>query len=529
MKGRKAYRGADRRGTLQSDGLDDTYALATALLLAVTVGLGIVGSRHDTISLVKAAGLTSLFQTMTAAFAAVGFVLCVLRWRVAGDAAMLWVGAALLVYGVVEIGMAELIVPLLGTSQRLHALVPATYAAGFLGTAILLFGGLISPPVDAGLRPLWVVLNALAGVGILGVALDHAPAVTRHITNTRAGAGTGEHPVATLWLIVPMAGAGIAYVWKAARGRAMLGWPGTAILALTLAELASEISRAPGELWGPGAELLRSFGLLLLVGGTSLEIDRSYRQQGGRLLETEVARRTAETRTRALRASMRLRRHDVGNALMAIEGAASTLQRYNEVLDPATRTSLTEMLGLEIERLQGLVSQEEAKEAELELTSIVRAAVRALDDPGAVVIESPAPVGLTGALSEVTEAVRELLAMAVREAEDGRVRVKVAGEDGWAVMEASFSAGETALSEQRASIQGRLRGAVRGAPAEGLALRFIGSLVRQQNGELLVADASGDRELALRLRLPGRIDEEPGSSNGNENGGPDASAGGRGE
>lgn len=498
------YRGADRRGTLRGHGLDQTYALASALLLAVTAGLGIAASRHHIFAPQQAEGLTSLFRALAAAFAGVGFVLCLLRWRVAGDAAMVWVGAALLVFGVVVMGGAELVFPLLGPTARLRAVIPGTYVAGVLGLLVLLGRGWVAPEVDARLRPRWVMLGALAASGALAVALDHFAPLVSHLVRRGVISGNVSRPVASLWLTVPLVVIGTLYVISGVRGRPVLAWTGTTVLVLALAQLATAAATVPNELWGPAGEALRAAGLLLLVCGLTIEIDRAYRQQGGRLLEVEVARRAAETRTRALRASMSRRRHDVGNALMAIEGAATTLQRHQAALDPKTRDSLTRMLGKEVDRLQRLVQAEEVAGDRHELLTVVHGAIKGLAEPGAVMLEAGAPAPIVGSLSEVSEAVREMLALAVREAGDEPVVVATGVEDGWGIVAVEFVPKGYPQHERRAIIRQRLTGALRGAPGEGLALRFVTTLVREQHGELVLDDADrDDGRMSFRLRLPG--------------------------
>src|SRR5690606_21828520 len=79
---------------------------------------------------------------------------------------------------------------------------------------------------------------------------------------------------------------------------------------------------------------------------------RSYLRQGSRLLEVE---RSAEARLAAEREAQAERAHEAANALAAIEGATSVLQRYQDRLDDGTRAELAEAVSDEVRRLQQLI------------------------------------------------------------------------------------------------------------------------------------------------------------------------------
>jgi signal transduction histidine kinase len=502
----RAYSGNDRRGGVGTAAWGDAFGLAAAVLLASVVGLGLLATAHPHIAGDRLAGLAELFETLSGAFAVGAFILCLLRWRLLGDALALWVGAAALVFGVVVIGTAELALPLIAALPRLRAVVPASYGAGLLGTTVLFLGALVAPPIDSRLRAWRVAVAALAIVGLAAVVLDHLASVQTLLTAAHpVVARPGVRSTARPGVSVPLALLGVGFVVRGARRNLpLLAWSGLAVLALAIGELAGALQRSASDLWVPGGHLLRAVGFLLLMIGCSRDLSRSYVDQRGRLFDSQVAMRSVETRERVKRAGARRRDHDLRGSLMAIEGAALTLQRQNEALSADTREQLTRMLSGEISRLQKLVAAAGQPQGDFTLADAVRAAVDgAAVDGGEVTLDVTASPAVSGSPTDTADVVRELVAAAMAESggANGPLAVELTQEPDWGLVRLRFRSAVFPRHERRAILARRLSGAVSDQVVGGMSLHVVDQLVRDQGGELSLHDQDGGN-LCFELRLP---------------------------
>lgn len=504
--GRGPYRGNDRRRGGGAAPLGEAYALGAVLLLATVIAVGLVAASVPDMAPARTAGLSDLFETLGGAFAVGAFLLCLLRWRLSGEAASLWVGAAVLVFGVVVIGVAQLGLPLLADADELRAVLPATYAAGVLGTMALLALALIAPEVDARRRAWRVAVGALALVGLAAVILSQATPVYDALTSPRAAlVRPGFRATARTVLSVPIALLGLSsVVLGVLRHRTVVAWSGLTGCAIGLAELAAARQVAPTDLWLPGGYLLRATGFLLLMIGCSRDLRRSYVDQQGRLFDSQIAIRVGEARQRLQRAGNRQRTHDLRGSLMAIEGAALTLQRHNEALSDDARGQLMSMLAAEISRLQGLVIEPAQEMAPFTLADAVRAAVDGRGD-GAVVIEvkmrtSPAVIGSPADTTEIICGLLEAAISETSQVEPG-LTIEVGDEPGWGVVRVCFRAASFPHHERRAVLTRHLAGPVDDGATDGLGLQVAGQLVRDQGGQLTLGASEAGR-LCFELRLP---------------------------
>jgi len=346
---------------------------------------------------------------------------------------------ATLVFGVSCVAIPELALPLIGTASATASWARAAQAAGLLTTLTLL--ALVALDVapsqsESRRRPGWVVTAALtvAGVGTVVLHTVHGllPAIP---TPEQSAVGHGAPVAASLilagaWLLAGTA-CGARGLWQ---GRPLLTWTGLMLVALSVSYGGLAVADRPGHIWILGSALLRLSGLLVAVLGASLELERAFVDQRARLFDSELSARTNETRWQLHRARRRDRDHDLRSALVAIEGAALTLERHYDTLTDDERDRLTSMLSSGVDRLQSLVVDDSRPRASFALAEVVRPFVGNLMAEGeSVAVEVPEDMVAVGSPAETAEVVRQLLDNARRRAPGGTITVR--GEhDGGAIV-----------------------------------------------------------------------------------------------
>ena len=509
-RGRGRHRDPDPGHRWSSTGLGVAYPIAAASLLAVTAGLSGLALAHVTLAGDHAVTSTQLLTAAATTVAATFFVLCLVRWGLAGDAGVLGAGVATLVFGVSCVAIPELALPLIGTASATASWARAAQAAGLLTTLTLL--ALVALDVapsqsESRRRPGWVVTAALtvAGVGTVVLHTVHGllPAIP---TPEQSAVGHGAPVAASLilagaWLLAGTA-CGARGLWQ---GRPLLTWTGLMLVALSVSYGGLAVADRPGHIWILGSALLRLSGLLVAVLGASLELERAFVEQRARLFDSELSARTNETRWQLHRARRRDRDHDLRSALVAIEGAALTLERHYDTLTDDERDRLTSMLSSGVDRLQSLVVDDSRPRASFALAEVVRPFVGNLMAEGeSVAVEVPEDMVAVGSPAETAEVVRQLLDNARRRAPGGTITVR--GEhDGGAIVLRVHGRG------QDQEVPGIGRGAST-APGRALAgpsadlpmgLHVASRLMRDQGGDLWVeAQGSGRCSFALSLPAP---------------------------
>ncbi|MGH8885896.1 MAG: sensor histidine kinase [Egibacteraceae bacterium] len=263
-------------------------------------------------------------QELTASLAAVVAVLCLLRWRVAGDAQALRIGLAMALYGVT--GGA--------TAGMLAALQPVSR----LAVIALLGYGLLAPLVKTRSDAAQAVLVTL----VTSVALTTLPHGSRV-----PGLG-GALPAALLL------GLGAAYVTAGVReGRQLFAWTGVVVAGLALTELRMAVPPLADS--ASSLDALCPAALLLGVLASYRDVQQAFAAQRRRMLASQATALEAEALARDLRAAQEERAHEASSALLAIESATGTLERYRDLLDGDTREALAAALQAEITRLRTLL------------------------------------------------------------------------------------------------------------------------------------------------------------------------------
>ena len=158
------YRGRDRRGLTRAleAPLGRPFAVAGIGVIALMLLLLVGPAVDDAVDVVDVGALQTQLNAAAVAVAVLAGVLCLLAWRATGEAAAMWLGAALLVFGIYTVGVSS-ILPGMRPAGLDPDVLAWTQPATRLAVVWMLYKALRAPEVDAGLR-LWPVLIAVTGV-----------------------------------------------------------------------------------------------------------------------------------------------------------------------------------------------------------------------------------------------------------------------------------------------------------------------------------------------------------------------------
>lgn len=455
--------------------------------------------------LVNEAGLTLLLDAAALAVAAVIGVLCLIKWRLLGQAYLLWLAAAAFTYGFITLGAGH-VLPLVIAPGAPAEVIIWLHPASRLVAIGMLVAALAWPDVDASLRPrlvFGVALGMVAGVTLVFQLLPALGANLAGASDTLAAATA--FPTGSAVIIVALLAAGAGFLRRAATlPRPLYSWFGVMHVSLALAEVNRVLPFTENGAWAAGDGALRLLGLIVGVAGVVGSMASDFGAQSGQLLASVTSGMTAEARVRAEQAAAEERAHEARNALAAIESATRTLEHYRDRIDPETRASLADAVSAEIARLQRLVSAETVASAAEEfsvdraLQSVLTAAwtqgihLEVDIDPGAVAF---------GRGAETAEVVQNLIENARRYAPDSPITVRTSRDvDGVTIRVEDRGPGIPA--EERRSIFARgYRGlSTRGVGGSGLGLYVSFQLMREQDGDLWVeARPGGGSSFALWL------------------------------
>jgi signal transduction histidine kinase len=474
------YRGLDRRAIINAstDATGRPFFIAGFGLVFLTIVALVLQSIEQAGSTDELRSVAASFELSAGALGVVAATLCVVRWRLAGDARALWLGTAVGTYATFSIALAQLMPVVFDDSVDLGWVRPASLVV----TLSLFAWALRSPEVDARLQPLRTFAISVAAFVAIGAIF--------------AVAGIDEEGAANYWsafVSVAWAGFAITYILHGMRDRRLLfTWYGLTMFGLALAEL---ILAAPSDGNGPeslvlGSAMIRCIALLYAVIGVTRELQTLFASQSSRLLQTTVDTLSTTASLRAAQQREEELAHEARNALTAIEGATQTLERFREHLDDDTRQSLAVAVSSEIARLQRLVGASAGTNhpVSFRLSDIIGPQVDLARAQGAQVMASvPTDLVAYGRPGEFAEVLQNLL---VNARVHGRSPVAVRASNG----------GEHILvrvEDNGAGVPRELRKAVfeRGrrasdAPGSGLGLYVSRELMKQQRGNLWVEDAS---------------------------------------
>lgn len=506
-RGLPPYRGEDRRRIAAAVrmtwhrhvGAGVLGLLAAALLIIVALPLPLTRAT-DALLITDMLAMTSLVLALAASAMAVA------RWRLNGDAAAMWIAAALFVFAVVRLGIVELL-PVIVAGEPVSVLAGWLRPAGLLVTAGLLAVAAIAPPVDSRLRPSRVCAAAAGAVALVAAVTGFFPELAGLLDGVQ-GREAGSHTATStigvmplLWLI----GSG-TFVWI---GRRRQGWLFTGCGLLLLALALAEVIRvaAPGPAAGGllGLQLVRLLGLGIALSDATREVLLTYREASRSLVGLSYQAATATERMRADAAATEERAHEAGSALAAIEGATLTLERHRERLDPRTQRALSAGVRTEIRRLRHLVGNhaDDATATPLALAAVLEPLLATEKARGTeLTVAIPAELTVLGRGHQVEQIVHTLLDNARRYAPGSPVTLR-AQLDGDQVVLRVEDRGPGIAAQQRLLI---FRRGVRGdapadVPGSGLGLYIATQLLRTQAGELWVEQREGGGA-SFALALP---------------------------
>lgn len=425
------------------------------------------------------------------------FALSRATWRQLGDRAALWAGAGALAFGVGAFGR---VAEVFGDQAPLHGWLPELAAAGAAMTPVLFTAGLVPGLLRARVGPAATAAVAVVGVGLTAVlmwavpGLDSALTVVQLTEGGSPGGVAGGAVVAGAWLALAT-----AYTLRSFRRRWLYGWAGLMLFALTLSGLAA--GAAVGrDGWALGAAVLEALGALLALVGCYLDLTRAYEDQTLQLSDSEIEAEAAEARERVRAAAQRSQRHDLINAITAIDGAAITLEREFDQLSERDRASLAHVLGSGTARLRKLLSHTSAGEQ----VSLWQAAATVADDPAwpnRPNVEVAEDLVASGSAGETAEVVRQLVDYATRRAPTTPVTIRGEREGDWVVLRIE-DRGPTMPREQRRAMfdPENRRDPDRD---DTLGLRVAARLIRGQGGDLWVeARPGGGSSFGICLPAP---------------------------
>jgi signal transduction histidine kinase len=501
------YRGEDRRGVLAaqktSPGAPFVVAGVALIVLALLVFVGWpqapVGADAGS------AMLVAQLEAGTLALALLLAALCFVYWRLVGDAGVLWLGTAVAAYSLVALLLSALDVSSVTTIPGLPWLQPAAriVVVGVVITALL------TPEVDARLRPRRTMAVACSAIIVVALLLDMAPAVAGRIVTPLdpITLGEGDRTFGAALFTAFWSGLAIcAFRLGLRRRRHILAWAGLLFFGLAMSQLAwLLVAAGSGVGWATSPHALRVSALSCAVIGATLELVRAYVQQGGKLLESVAAEQTATARMEAELATQAERAHEASNALAAIEGATRTLQSYQDRLDPAARADLAAAVSEEVHRLQSLLSAEtlSSTPGRFRPTEALAAVVTTARFQGAMVrVDVPDHLVAVGQPADTIQVLHNLLQNARRYA-GGEIVITATLERGQIVIRVADDGPGIPEEERELIFERGRRGSTAGTrTGSGLGLYISSRLMREQDGSLEVTD-SPTGGACFVLRLPG--------------------------
>lgn len=497
------YRGRDRRGLLAtSQPLGRSF-----LLVASFVVLGFILTRlgpGEPFDLVQIARAESSFSGAAFAVALAVAGLCVLRWKLVGEAAALHLGLASGVYASCVLGP-SLVVG--GTSAV--AGTGSLPAGGRIVTAALVVVALIAPEVDSGLRPWRSIRGTLGGLLVVVGVLTWAPGVTEVLltpAELRSGVDTvtGAPGVAVVavWLVL---GAWALWPRRGSR-RPLLAWFGLGCLVLATSAATPLRVGANGAVLDLGSVILELTAFLTIGTGAIIELIRAFRDKDGRLLASVAAARTAAERLRCDAEDERERTHEAQNVLFSIEAATTTLERYRDQLDPAERAALSSSISSEVQRLQRLVDPrpQQVEVGRFHPSEAIAPLVTCLRTMTTHVhVDVPHHLVAIGRPVDTVQAIHNVLENARRYG-GGDITVRATLEHDRVVLRISDRGPGVAEEQREAIFERGVRGsAADGTTGSGLGLHISRELMRGQGGDLRLASPDGVGGAAFEIVLPG--------------------------
>jgi signal transduction histidine kinase len=478
------------------------------VLLAVVIGAAALHANHIDLPADKAQRLLDLARATVMMSAAAAFTVCLIRWQQAGETPVALIGTAVLVYGGVVVGTAGLLLPILQTDLG-SPLISAIRAAGLLAVLGLLVAALLVPPVDTRLPPVRLAAGTLGLVALLAAVLHQLPGAADVLAFGHRSASGLVEPSSADRLVLSGVWAALALVLcyqGLRRNRSLLAWTGLMLFALALSELTAIAAASMTDIWQIGSIAIQTLAMVFVLAGLAEELQRSYLDTRARLFDSQIAMETVEARRTLGDDFSGRRRHDVGNALMALQGAARTLEREHDRLSEDNRKRMAEVLGSSVQRLGRLVREDPTVAGAFAVAEPVESAMSLLRSAGVELeVRAGEDVRAHGVQSAFTEALRRVADAVYTERPRGPVQVVAArvAESVWVsiAFEPSAPRALRLLTRLRREPSDNALGYF----DEGSTLTVAARLVSDTGGRLM-AEPEGENRLAFRFELPAALD-----------------------
>jgi signal transduction histidine kinase len=493
------YRGPDRRTLIRASHGVSGVLLVTAGLLAVLMVLVLLGGTTPGLDEAEARRLGTTLRGVSFTSAGVVAALCLLRWRLTGEAAALRLGVASGIYAALVLGPAVVY-------GALHVDVGQSLpVAARLAVVVLVALALAGPEVDARVRPWPTVVRTAAGIVIIAPLAAAVPGATRllstgaeQLPNGTSGTGWG---IATLWVVL-----GTTALCRGHRDRRpLMAWFGLGLIVLAAAAIAPSWTIADGRTAPLGTSLLQVTAFLCIAAGAMNEIIRGFRTTDQRLLASVAAARAAEARLRGDHERQRENAHEAKNVLAAIEAASYALERHRDQLDASEQAELSACITNEVHRLQRLVeaTSEPVEVGRFRPSEAIAPLLTSLATQVADIhVDVPDHLVAIGRAADTVQAIHNVLENA-RHYGAGTITVRATLDHDVVVLRVEDEG--PGVAEEGAVIFTRgVRGrASAGTNGSGLGLPISRDLMNQQGGDLRLAEPVNGRGAAFEIVLPG--------------------------
>lgn len=481
--------------------------LGGLLVLSSSVLFAVLAERGVDLPVDRAVRVNEIVRTGSMALAGAAAALCFVRWRLGAETAVLMLGTAVLVFGAVVVGAASIVLPVVKDTDLGSPLIPATRAGGLVVALMLVVLAIILPEVNTGLRGPRVVVGSLIAVGALTAVLVQLTGAAELLSfghrvplGAADSSSAGRIGLTAVWAVLAL----VLCVRGLRQGRTIFAWSGLMLLSLALSELIAVEARTVTDVRLLGAETLQALAMALLLVGVVNDFERNFLDQRTRLLDTVVAMRAVQAQARLGTAITGRRRHDVANALMGLEGAAGTLERYYDKLDGEDRRKLAEMVAASVGRLRNLSTDDPAMPQPFPLHEMAAPLATQLEEAGVEVEANvPADVEVRVLPEELGEVLTQIGKAVLDESPDGAVRLSAVrfGETAWLSVEFKPGTGAVGAAAPLGRLRRRMTPRGHQALGRGMDLSVAAHMVKERGGAL-IAEPVGADEVAVRLQLP---------------------------
>jgi len=513
----RAYRGPERRRQPPPPStLAGHFVLGGLLVLSLAALFAVLSARGFDLPDNRAPRINELARTGTVVLAGAVSTLSFVRWRLGAETALLLLGTAVLVFGLVVVGAASIVVPLTRPDDLDSAVLPALRAGGLLVVLVLLVLAVVLQEVNTTVRALRVIGGALVATAVLAAVLAQFPHAAEVLAFGRRFPLEATPPTTPNRLALGALFAVLALalcVRGLRRGRTILAWAGLMLLALALSEMIGLDAVVETDVRILGSEALQMLAMGLLLVGVVGDFERNFLDQRARLFDSQVAMRAVQVQAKLGTAVSGRRRHDLANALMGLDGAAGTLEKYYDQLDEGDRKKLTDMVATSVDRLRALTSLDPSAPLAVRLADVAAPMIAGLEEAGLTIeADLPDDVAVRALPEEVAEVLGQVSKAVLGEDPVGPVKVAAVryGDQAWLSVE--FCPANHANGAAQATQLGRLRRRMtpRATPAlgRGMDLSVAAHIVSQRGGQLL-AEPVGDDAVAIRLQLPADTAQPP--------------------